>query len=1427
MLIAMYSYLVMMNPLPTLFCILRFLLNLWQNLSTTQPRCSRKSRRCYRFSPILVLPALFCCYSGVMMSTHSFVLGIDAPVTKFPSLAFASRVYNRRLFGKPISRIVLSFQYHPRHSYRPPRWRRRRKRRGLDDPKPADDDPPISPFSKLPDPDPFEELSYSLLFPSAAQAHANTAEPSTEGAPLAWDFLSESPSSTFPVTIDSGATISITPHRDDFVEYSELTGSVLQGLAKGLPINGTGIVRWRVQMDDGSFTELEAPAYHVSTARCRLFSPQSYLQHKEATSGENVLESFVIRGSTLQFETANGNRASIHYNPKNNLPTCKMSNVIPIKTPVVNHGCVTDSSNPNLSTAQKELIKWHYRLCHHGLAAIQRLMQSGALGSSPLIKAASKCELPKCASCQFGKAKRRPTDATQKTLVREREYNMKKETLFPGQRVSMDHFVVKQKGRLYTSKGQSHQDSMYSGGCIFVDHATGDIHIEHLVNFTATETIAAKQRYEKRMFDLGITVQAYQSDNGIFASNAFVNEIESGLQNIKFSGVGAHHQNGIAERAIGTILSKARTILIHAAIRWPDAADTSLWPMAVDYVVFQHNHMPRTSAGMMSPIDLIVKSKAGRQVFQDMHVWGCPCYVLDPTLQDGHKLPKWKPRSRRGIFLGFSRRHSSRVPLVLNTRTGHISPQFHVVFDDWFTSVIGTGTDRPFNEHEWTQLFADARYHYAFDEDDPVTLADEWIEQQDDNVDRSAQIRRTQQRVRFEEPVVQPQQQDGMLKQREQDKPAQDNPPTEPNEPQQEDPQLQPIEEEPVIVEEPPSSPTQQQQPPPNAEEPSPSVRRSGRTRKAPLRWGYDGTQGAGYRALASFAAFVTNAMTSTAYRAYLDSDTDSDTFGFRDPIVFQASSKKNNPDLPSYYEAMTGDDREGYIAAMGNEVKELEDKGTWVLTLRSEMEKRGGKALPSTWAFRRKRYPDGSVRKLKARLCVRGDRQTYGLDYFETYAPVVQWVTIRLVLLMVLVFQWETVQTDYTNAFAQAFLTEDVYMELPKDFAPNTDDGKEYVLHLKKSLYGLKQAPLSWYDHLKGHLEQRGFKQSAFDPCLFYDPIKRILCLVYIDDVIWAGPDKSLIMKVMDSLKDDLEMTVEGDVSAYLGIDFERLNNGQIKLKQYGLIDKVLKATGLQDCNPDKTPASQTPLGKDQDGEDYAEQWSYASVVGMLLYLASNSRPEIAYAVHQCARFTHNPKTSHAKAVKRICRYLKGTRDQGMTLTPSKECLSVDCYVDADFAGQWNSEDPQDPLCVKSRTGYVLMVANCPVHWVSKLQTEIAVSTMEAEYIALSLAMRDLIPLRGLVDEIKAMFDINELPCRTYSKVFEDNNGTILLATTPRMTPRSKHIAVKYHFFKEHVYNGNIRLVKVASDEQVADCLTKGLDKTLFQRARKMLSGW
>ena len=271
---------------------------------------------------------------------------------------------------------------------------------------------------------------------------------------------------------------------------------------------------------------------------------------------------------------------------------------------------------------------------------------------------------------------------------------------------------------------------------------------------------------------------------------------------------------------------------------------------------------------------------------------------------------------------------------------------------------------------------------------------------------------------------------------------------------------------------------------------------------------------------------------------------------------------------------------------------------------------------------------------KTNARLCVRGDKQVPGIDFTQSYSPVVQWTSIGLILILSLVLNWQTVQTDYTNAFAQSTLAEEVYMEIPKDFM-TSHKNNDYILKLNKSWYGLRQAPLSWFAHLKEHLEQRGFVSSKVDQCLFINHDKKIFFLVYIDDVVWVAPDRQRIDKVLESHKDEFEMTVEGDVTAFLGIQFKRLSGREIEMQQTGLIERVLKATGLQDCNPDKMPASQKPLGTDKDCLEFAEQWSYSSVVGMWLYLVANSRPEIAYAVHQCARFTHNPKASHGAAVK------------------------------------------------------------------------------------------------------------------------------------------------------------------------------------------------
>ena len=205
---------------------------------------------------------------------------------------------------------------------------------------------------------------------------------------------------------------------------------------------------------------------------------------------------------------------------------------------------------------------------------------------------------------------------------------------------------------------------------------------------------------------------------------------------------------------------------------------------------------------------------------------------------------------------------------------------------------------------------------------------------------------------------------------------------------------------------------------------------------------------------------------------------------------------------------------------------------------------------------------------------------------------------------------------------------------------------------------------------------------------------------------------------------------------------------------------------------------------------------------------------------MHQCARFSTNPKRSHEVAVKRIGRYLLGTKDEGIIFNPSNTSY-LDCYVDADFAGMYKVEDPDDPISVKSRTGYVLMFAGSPLLWSTKLQSEIALSTTEAEYIALSQSMRDLIPSREPLNEVLKILQYSAPDqSKTISTVFEDNNGALELAKCPRMRP-------KYHHFREHVMSGNIKVESIDTSVQVADIFTKPLTRTKFETLRKLLLGW
>jgi hypothetical protein len=286
---------------------------------------------------------------------------------------------------------------------------------------------------------------------------------------------------------------------------------------------------------------------------------------------------------------------------------------------------------------------------------------------------------------------------------------------------------------------------------------------------------------------------------------------------------------------------------------------------------------------------------------------------------------------------------------------------------------------------------------------------------------------------------------------------------------------------------------------------------------------------------------------------------------------------------------------------------------------------------------------------------------------------------------------------------------------------------------------------------------------------------------------------------------------------------------NGTVSFTQPHLIDSILKDVGLTaNSNSRDIPALTSKILHAFVGsKSHTENWSYRSVIGKLNYLEKCTRPDIAYAVHQCARFSADPKEEHTKAVKLIARYLQGTRDKGITCSPNNE--SFVCFADADFAGNWNAEIAEwDGSTARSRSGYVIKYANCPIIWASRLQTEIALSSTESEYISLSQALREVLPLMRLVNELAmANFHMTNATPRVNCKAFEDNVGALTMAQTPRLRPRTKHLNIKYHHFRDAVEQGLVSIHGIGTEDQQADIFTKPLGTELFAKFRKAIMGW
>lgn len=1293
--------------------------------------------------------------------------------------------------------------------------------------------------------------------------------------------------------IDTGATSSSVGVRTEFVSFTPSSReTVIDGIASGLKIEGEGIVEYALQLDNKSWFTLRMHAYFVpALGSTRLLAPQSF----NTTDGRkgsvlahcNRLPDGTIDPASfveiqLREDGENWQNTSpvatkrIPYHKGNNLPVIRLfkpGTGEEKQSVLIASLCVTDDANRNLTDAQKELLKLHFRLGHIGFSLIQHLVRQGFV-DCPNREAVANSKIPKCASCEYGKATRRPSRSTTHRPEEDDEMALRKNDLQPGQRVSLDHYESAQPGRTYHSKGST-RSATFTGGLLGVDHASGLIFVEHQVSLSANDTIKAKLTMQKRATEMGVSLQRFHTDEGVFTAREFLEHLAEGNQDIRFSGVGTGHQNGVSERAIRTITSMARTMMLHSALRSPEGFITAdLWPMAMDYAVWIYNHVPSATTGL-SPLDLFTRVVNPKlKVLNDAHVWGCPTYVLEAKLQkSGVKIPKWMPRSRQAVFLGFSPLHASNVGLVLNRRTGSISHQYHLVFDDLFHTV---SSNEAHHIPAWESLLdrPSARLQNMLDDDANPQLADEWLSPDEraarDAANRHAAGTRFRPVVPVERekdqgqdlPVVQQPQQTPLTSRKAPrpafGKPFVTRPPVSPPPDDCQGPIVLPSTNTESSV--PPPTPRRvtfadnassaTPRPPPTPISPSissppapppPALRRSSRTPKPRVPFSPDSGAASKWnnKEVKGLCAALTGATCSPAdwdeingLLAAIDDQLTTQDYHPTSMLASAFAAKKkreSDPDSPTFTEAMLSENSEDWKSAMEVEIKRLTERKTWSLMPRSKI---GNKPVtPGTWAFKVKRRPDGSFLKFKARYCVRGDveKRQRAAENDELYAPVVQLSSVRLLLILTAMFGLTSTAIDFTNAFAQADIPADkeLFISLPKGFEPAADCQIEHVLKLHRSLYGSSVSPRLWFEKLSAGLEQRGFKASKVDPCVFIRP-DCIFC-VWVDDALIFARNRSVIDELLQSFIDDgdkynWEHTEEGSVTEYLGIDFSRLHDGGWKLTQTGLIDKVLKATGMEDCNTDASPTSPDgkALGADLHGPQALLEWNYRSVVGMLLYLAGNSRCDISFAVHQCARFSHAPRLSHEKAIKRICRYLKGTRTEGLIYRPQNN-RGLECFPDANFADLFGVESSDDPVCAKSRTGYVVTYAGCPVVWVSKLQTEISLSTQEAELIAMSESMRKLLPVQRLLEELRA-FGVPPV----LTTVHEDNSAALKVVTEERFSPRTRHMAVKYFWFLSKIYpRGSIRAKKINTEDNLGDIMTKNTKPQKFVQLRFLLCGW
>ncbi|KAJ0857667.1 putative RNA-directed DNA polymerase [Helianthus annuus] len=529
------------------------------------------------------------------------------------------------------------------------------------------------------------------------------------------------------------------------------------------------------------------------------------------------------------------------------------------------------------------------------------------------------------------------------------------------------------------------------------------------------------------------------------------------------------------------------------------------------------------------------------------------------------------------------------------------------------------------------------------------------------------------------------------------------------------------------------------------------------------------------------------------------------------DPTAYMATNLPNLPVEPTSFTVANASKE--WRQAMAEELEALHKNGTWSLV----PPVKNANVVDCKWVYRLKTDPAGKISRYKARLVAKGFHQQEGVDYHETFSPVVKPATIRTVLSLAVTNNWSLRQLDVQNAFLHGDLQETVYMKQPPGFVDSTKP--DYVCRLHKSLYGLKQAPRAWFTRLSMTLQQLGFSGSKTDPSLFI--LNRrgtlIYILVYVDDITITGNQPQAVTNIINRLSSSFAVKDLGRLHYFLGIEVVH-HNGNLILSQRKYILDVIHRARLSQCKPVATPMATSHVLLPDDSAPFNDPSRYRKVVGALQY-ATLSRPDIAFAVNKVCQFMHAPTENHWAAVKRILRYLHGTAQLGLLFrrdSSSRLHAFSDSYWHQDVQAYSDSDWAGCPVDRRSTGGFAVYLGSNLISWTARKQRTVSRSSTESEYKAIADTVAELIWLKSLLQELGIVNRSPTLWC--------DNLGATYLSANPVFHARTKHVEVDFHFVREQVAQGMLNVKFIATNDQIADVFTKPLSSQRFLSLRSKL---